>query len=277
MTKRDLFDHLHELQRKIKEADLLALLLDYDGTLVPFQDNPEEAVATNDLRRVLRALSRSPRCKVAIVSSRHLQSLKRALDVDGLTLAGLLGIQMESPDGNKFVWEPARELKPVLDKIKQKTVQELEGEEGVHIEDKEYILALHYRLPRESVETATQRFIDVKESLDVGDGLEIIRAIPGYHPWKPSPAEVLEIRPRGWNKGDAVREILSRLKDKGTLPLYFGDDETDEDAFSYLKDLGVTVRVSGDLNKATAANYSLRDHREVYRFLCWILKSIRRS
>ncbi|NIR86812.1 trehalose-phosphatase [Candidatus Bathyarchaeota archaeon] len=261
MEVTNLFDHLQEIQKEIDKADLLALLLDYDGTLVPFKDRPEEAVATPNLQKVLRTLARSPKCWIAVVSGRRLESLKQVLGVDGLCLAGLHGLQIEFPDGRNFVWKPARKVTPTLRDIRQRAIHELGGEDGLYIEDKGFTLALHYRLlPREKVQDITQRFIDIVESRGGGrEPLEIIRG-----------SEVIEIRPKGWDKGKAVSKILKRLDGK-VLPMYFGDDLTDEDAFRRLKN-GVTVFVSEDADKSTAAAYSLRDHREVYRFLCWLLE-----
>lgn len=248
------------MQREIEEADILALFLDYDGTLVPFKDRPEEAVATSNLRKVLRALARSPKCWVAVVSGRHLKSLKKVLGVNGLCLAGLHGLQIEFPDGHNFVWGPTRQVIPTLRDIGQRVIHELGGEDGLYIEDKELTLALHYRLlPRERVQDITQRFIDIVEGYDDGETLEVIRG-----------SKVLEVRPKGWDKGKALSKILKRLDGK-VLPMYFGDDVTDEDAFRRLKN-GVTVLVSEGPDKSTAAAYSLRDHREVYRFLCWLLE-----
>ncbi|MFQ5712088.1 MAG: trehalose-phosphatase [Candidatus Geothermarchaeales archaeon] len=251
------------MQKKIEGSDLLALFLDYDGTLVPFKDRPGDAVATDDLREVLRALVRDPKCTVAIISGRPVGELKKMLSVEGLSLAGLHGLQISFSDGGSFVWERARETKASIDEIKRRVIRELGDEGGLYIEDKELTLALHHRLvPRERVERVRENIIDIAKDY-VGDELEVMHGV-----------EVLEVRPRGWHKGKAVEKFFNRFlpKDKKILPLYLGDDLTDEDAFLYLKDRGVTILVSSDLSRPTAAGFYLRDVQEVLKFLRWITR-----
>lgn len=80
--------------------------------------------------------------------------------------------------------------------------------------------------------------------------------------------EVFDIVPRtGWHKGAAVKWILKNLAEEGSLPIYLGDDNSDEDAFAVLTD-GITVRV-GD-HSATCAQYGVPGPAEVYRFLVWL-------
>ncbi|MDH5770285.1 MAG: trehalose-phosphatase [Candidatus Bathyarchaeota archaeon] len=255
------------MRREIEEADVLALFLDYDGTLVPFKDRPKEAVATEDVREILRALVRDPKCTVAIISGRTVKDLEKMLSVKGLSLAGLHGLEIRFSDGRSFTWEKSKEAEAAIKEIKQKTIRELGYERGLYIEDKRLTLALHYRLlPREKVKRVTERFIEIAEDHLSKNDLEIMRGV-----------EVLEVRPRGWHKGKALGEFFKRFlpTDRKILPLYVGDDLTDEDAFLYLKGWGITVRVLRDPNKPTAAKYRLLDTSEVLEFLSWIHGAIR--
>jgi len=255
------------VRREIEEADVLALFLDYDGTLVPFKDRPKEAVATEDVREILRALVRDPKCTVAIISGRTVKDLEKMLSVKGLSLAGLHGLEIRFSDGRSFTWEKSKEAEAAIKEIKQKTIRELGYERGLYIEDKRLTLALHYRLlPREKVKRVTERFIEIAEDHLSKNDLEIMRGV-----------EVLEVRPRGWHKGKALGEFFKRFlpTDRKILPLYVGDDLTDEDAFLYLKGWGITVRVLRDPNKPTAAKYRLLDTSEVLEFLSWIHGAIR--
>ena len=78
---------------------------------------------------------------------------------------------------------------------------------------------------------------------------------------------VLEIRPNvDFNKGEAVREILGTFPSDGCLPIYLGDDQTDEDAFRVLKGKGVSVFI-GPGGLPSEAEYFLRDPDEVRVFL----------
>jgi trehalose-phosphatase len=257
------------VRREIEEADILALFLDYDGTLVPFKDKPEEAVATDDVYEALRALVLDPKCTVAIISGRAVKDLEKMLSVKGLSLAGLHGLEIRFSDGRNFIWEKSKETETAIKEIKRKTIRELGCEGGLHIEDKRLTLALHYRLlPREKVQEVTKRFIEITEEHLSKNDLEIMRGV-----------KVLEVRPRGWHKGKALGEFFKRFLpgDKKILPLYVGDDLTDEDAFLYLKGWGITVCVLRDPYKPTAAKYHLIDTSEVLEFLSWIHCVIRAS
>jgi trehalose-phosphatase len=80
--------------------------------------------------------------------------------------------------------------------------------------------------------------------------------------------KVLEIVPRtAWHKGAATQWIISHLGADGLLPIYLGDDNSDEDAFAVLRD-AVTVRVGGPL--ASCANYGVPGPQEVHQFLQWL-------
>jgi trehalose-phosphatase len=257
------------VRREIEEADILALFLDYDGTLVPFKDKPEEAVATDDVYEALRALVLDPKCTVAIISGRAVKDLEKMLSVKGVSLAGLHGLEIRFSDGRNFIWEKSKETETAIKEIKRKTIRELGCEGGLHIEDKRLTLALHYRLlPREKVQEVTKRFIEITEEHLSKNDLEIMRGV-----------KVLEVRPRGWHKGKALGEFFKRFLpgDKKILPLYVGDDLTDEDAFLYLKGWGITVCVLRDPYKPTAAKYHLIDTSEVLEFLSWIHCVIRAS
>lgn len=257
------------MRQEIEKADILALFLDYDGTLVPFKDRPEEAVATDNICEVLRALVRDPKCTVAIVSGRTVEDLDRMLSVEGLSLAGLHGLEIRFSDGSGFIWEKSKEAEAAIKEIKRKTIRELGCERGLYIEDKRLTLALHYRLlPREKVKGVTERFVEIAEDYLSKNDLEIMRGV-----------EVLEVRPRGWHKGKALGEFFKRFLsgDRNILPLYVGDDLTDEDAFLYLKGWGITARVLRDPYERTAAKYCLQDTSEVLEFLSWIRGVIRAS
>jgi len=86
--------------------------------------------------------------------------------------------------------------------------------------------------------------------------------------WKTTSGKrVLEIRPNvGFNKGKAVKEILKGFRSRGRLPLYLGDDQTDEDAFQVLKGRGISVFI-GQSRVPSGADFFLRNPAEVQEFL----------
>jgi len=243
-----LFDHLSEVEEKIRKSNL-ALFLDYDGTLVPFKDNPEDAVPTDALIKTLRELSK--RFFVSIVSGRMLKDLKSMLNIGGLSFVGLHGMEIED-NGEYFIWEGAKNVKPILNMVKDEIFSNF-NKDGIYIEDKGFTLALHYRSFKGDTGVIKDKFDEI---LREHKELEVVQG-----------SKVLEVRPKGWNKGKAVKMLL---KDK-MFPIYIGDDTTDEDAFIYLKDTGITVLVS-DKERDTNAKFYLRNQNEVILFLNWMLK-----
>jgi trehalose 6-phosphate phosphatase len=133
---------------------------------------------------------------------------------------------------------------------------------GIFIENKGQAFALHYRLARP----------EAAEQL-VAAALSIIRGYQGkgvalevQHGKK-----VLEVHPVGVNKGKAVQFLLQPY-DNTTLPLYIGDDATDENAFRALNKRGVTILVA-DPPRRTSAQYHLRNPEEVWHFLTRLLEA----
>ncbi|WP_119360139.1 trehalose-phosphatase, partial [Meiothermus luteus] len=124
---------------------------------------------------------------------------------------------------------------------------------GVWVEDKGYALALHYRGAQDEKEAARclEVWLEGMRGLLQGLGLEVL---PGK--------KVLEIKPQGVNKGQAVLRLLARHP--GHTPVYIGDDTTDEAAFLALKGLGLTFKVG---EGPTAAEGRLRDVEEVVAYL----------
>lgn len=246
-----IFDRITDIKRKIDSADSVALFLDYDGTLVKFAERPEQALPTQEVIGLLKELVRYPQLKPFIVSGRTLSELKRMLPVKGLSFIGLHGLEMEYL-GKDFLWEGEKEIEPIISCIKEETFKKFGGEEKIIIEDKIYTLSFHYRmLERKKVEETKEEFIKIVKKYNRGN-LALL-----------SGAEVLEVRPKGWNKGDAVSLLLKNLP--ASIPIYIGDDTTDEDAFRILKE-GITILVSERIRKSYARFY-LKDTAEALKFL----------
>lgn len=258
-----LFDHSNKVFEIIKKSDKILLFLDYDGTLVSFKDKPNEVSTSNKMRIILKKLIQDPKFIVFIVSGRTLRDIKSLLNIEGLSFAALHGLQIEFSDGKNFSWKPAENAQPFLDKIKEEVLYDFKDEEGVYIEDKELTLAFHYRLlPENKIKDATRRFIEIVKKIDKNSSLEIING-----------AKVVEIRPKGWNKGKATENILKKVGEgKNPLPIYIGDDATDEDAFNHLENHGITIFVSNNSKKSTAAHYWLKNPDDVFTFLKSLLE-----
>lgn len=257
-----LFDYCSEIFRSLNKADTVALFLDYDGTLVSFKDTPTSVVTPANVVTVLNNLIQHPKFMVFIVSGRPLQELKILLPLTGLSFVALHGLQIELSTGNTFNWKSAENTLPLLKKLKKQAVYAFKKDDGVLIEDKKFTVAFHYRLlPSDKIEEAITRFMKIVKGIDNHHLLDIIHG-----------EKVVEVRPNGWHKGKALEVILRHNhRCNKSVPVYIGDDTTDEDAFRYIGDDGVTIVVLNDASKVTAASYWLQDPADVVRFLNFLL------
>lgn len=229
----------------------LALFLDYDGTLTPIVERPEDAVLAEETRAVLRRLAR--RHAVAIVSGRDLQDVRTRVGVEGLHYAGSHGFDIAGPGGG-HVHGAARGAEPRLaaaaDELETRTAQLA----GVQVERKRFAVAVHYRRARKSDAPRVEAAVD-----------RALARHPGLR--KTGGKMIFELRPDvDWDKGRAVRWLIDDLELQDAVPVYIGDDLTDEDAFRALAGRGVGIAVQ-ESPQPTAATYTLRDPDEVRALL----------
>lgn len=258
-----LFDQNTKIFETIEESDESVLFLDYDGTLVFFKDKPNEVFTPKEIEIVLKGLILNPKFTVFIISGRMLHEIKKLLNIEGLSFVALHGLQIELSDGTKFMQKPADNPRPLLERIKENISNDFREEKGVYIEDKELTLAFHYRLLSEGeIKDAVKEFIQTVKKIDKNNILEVING-----------ENVVEIRPRGWDKGKATEFVLNNIvQGRNALPIYIGDDATDEDAFKYLGNQGLTIYVSNNSKKPTSAQYWLKDPDDVLIFLKSLLE-----
>ncbi|MDI3316473.1 MAG: bifunctional alpha,alpha-trehalose-phosphate synthase (UDP-forming)/trehalose-phosphatase [Bacillota bacterium] len=221
---------------RLREGRRLALFLDYDGTLAPLAERPEEAVLLPAAEEALRRLVRAPGGLVAVVSGRSLQDLRRRLPIPGLALVGNHGFEME--------WEGRRRIHPLAEEAQAKVERAVElariglrEVSGARVEAKGLTASVHLRRVAPEAVEGVRAAVEaaVREAAPEG-GLVIT---PGK--------EVLEIRPDvAWDKGRAVLALLEEVAGPGWpawAVLYAGDDVTDESAFRLLPPPAFTVRV----------------------------------
>lgn len=244
---------------KLLEDKFILLLLDYDGTLTPIVNDPGKAVVSKEAKELLRKLSKSPYCKLGIISGRSLKDLKNIIGLESVIYAGNHGLEIEGPK-IKFESQVSLRLKTIIRNIAADMRKRLAGIKGALIEDKGLTLSIHYRLVGKGDMPAFEKIIS--EGVGLYAGKDKIRVNPGK--------KVYEIRPAvKWDKGKVVLWLLARqqfaLGKKSVFPVYIGDDLTDEDAFRALKNKGLTVFVGkpGD----SRAEYYLKNTEEVAGFL----------
>ncbi|MDY6985439.1 MAG: trehalose-phosphatase [Candidatus Thermoplasmatota archaeon] len=222
-----------------------AVFLDYDGTLTPIVESPEEATLSESMRMILKALS--TRCRIGIISGRELKDVKRMVGVEGICYAGSHGLEMECDGLNKAIEQP--DLKDIEAELKRT----LGSVKGILFERKRFSIAVHYRM------------VDK----DAGKVKKGVKEVARNHPELKlsSGKKVLELMPRvDWDKGKALRGFIEKLWINGSkvVPIYIGDDRTDEDAFRAIKGWGISILVG---SRKTAADYTLKDTSEVEIFL----------
>jgi trehalose 6-phosphate phosphatase len=233
----------------------LVLLLDFDGTLAPIVDRPEDAAALPEARDAVRLLAGRGDVRVAVISGRGLADVRGRLELEGADYAGNHGMEIEGP-GLSEVHPEARAARPRLDSAAAAVRPLVEEVPGALLEDKGLTLSVHYRMA--DAQAAARLRERVRAAVEPLEGLRLTEG-----------KMVLEIRPRvEWHKGRAVRFLLDRIRpQQGSPILYLGDDTTDEDAFRELEGRGEGVLVAEVLPEATAARSWLRDPAEVAELL----------
>lgn len=97
-------DYDEFLSKYVGNAEKLALILDYDGTLAPLAPHPDLAILPNETGRILERLSNCPDVYVSVISNRNVDNVKKMVGIDGITYAGNNGLEILHPDGTKFVY-----------------------------------------------------------------------------------------------------------------------------------------------------------------------------
>jgi trehalose-phosphatase len=240
---------------------LPAVFLDYDGTLTPIVDRPEDALISDRMRDAVRRVA--ARFPVGVVSGRDRRVVQQLMGVDDLIVAGSHGFDIWSPSGGAIQRQEGTEFKALLEEVRERLERELGPIQGALVEPKSNSVAAHYRLVPEA------------ERHRVG---EVVEAVLREHPdeLKLTPGKmVYEIQPKiDWDKGKAVLHLLHALGLDGddVVPIYLGDDITDEDGFKALAGRGIGVFVGRPddpevAGRTTWADYVLPSIEDVERFL----------
>ena len=240
-------------------AGTLVLLLDFDGTLAPIVQRPEDAALPPQTAAALERLRGLEMLEMAVVSGRGMADARGRVGIQGIAYAGNHGMEIEGP-GLRRIHEEAAAARPTLDQVVKRLQAEIGSIEGVLVEDKELTLSIHYRrVDRDRVD-------EVRDRVRAAAGEhETLRVTEGK--------ELLEVRPAvDWHKGRAVEFLLDQIDPpQGSPVLYIGDDRTDEDAFRALRARsgihGEGVAVGDPPPSDTAATAYVRTPGEVAKLL----------
>jgi trehalose 6-phosphate phosphatase len=222
-----------------------AVFYDFDGTLSEIVNDPDAARPVAGAVEALRNLA--AQCPVAVLSGRDLADVTKRLGVPGIWYAGSHGFELTAPDGSHHQNEDAAAAVPVLEEAAAELRERLGSIPGIVVEHKRFGVAVHYR------NAARDRVGEVAAAVREAGRRDALRVTTGR--------EVIELRPdMDWDKGKTLRWVLEHLGDSGPLvPVYLGDDITDEDAFDAVSDDGIPilVRHNEDGDRATAARFAL--------------------
>jgi trehalose 6-phosphate phosphatase len=237
----------------VSSAMRWALFLDVDGTLLELAATPEQVVVTDRLKLLLTDLSRRMEGAIALISGRTIRNLDTLFAPAVFCAAGVHGAELRGPRG---ALQQATIDDAALRQAHVELTNYVRTRTGLLLEDKGAALALHYRLAPHLQPEVHARIATVLDRLGPDFALQVGKC-------------VYEIRPRAWNKGSAVRELMGMPPFAGRTPIYLGDDVTDEHAFAAVNALGgLSIRV-GDrpIGESTCAHYRLDDVAAVH---CWL-------
>lgn len=211
----------------------LAILLDVDGTLLDIAPTPREVVVPPDLAKTLSRVRDRLEGALALVSGRMIAELDDFFAPLQLAAIGGHGAEMRPVAAGPLITGRAT---PLDAEFKQRLKDIAACHPGVLVEDKGYSLALHYRqVPKQGVALIH----DVKHAHEAW-GDKSIELLTGK--------AVLELKFAGFNKGTAVRQLMTYPPFAGRAPIFVGDDHTDEDAFKVMPEFnGQSMSVSRKL------------------------------
>src|ERR1051325_5896805 len=205
-------EHVQEIARS---GDRFAVFLDYDGTLTPIVNRPEDAWLSDSMQQTLRSVA--ARAPVAILSGRDLADLRGRVHIDGIVYAGSHGFDIAAP--GRLRRQLGSAYLPQLDAAERELRQALDDIPGAQLERKHFSVAAHYRNVNENdafnvavaVETVAARYSELRRI----EGKKVYELLPNIN----------------WDKGKAVLWLLESLELEGAdlLPIFIGDDRTDED------------------------------------------------
>jgi trehalose 6-phosphate synthase/phosphatase len=239
-----------ELVESYSNSKKRLILLDYDGTLMPFATRPQKAVPTDDVTKMLRKLSMSSSNEVVLISGRDKKTFDEWFESLKVGLVAEHGSWIKERSGDWKTLEHLsdswkKEILPILEMYADRTP-------GSFVEEKDFSLAWHYR--------ATEPTLGALRAKELKDNL--LSSISNLNIEVLDGNKVIEIKSSIINKGRAAQNWLS--KQQYTFILAIGDDSTDEDLFAALPKEGYSIKVGVTPSKA---RYSLSSQKEVLPLL----------
>ncbi|MDD5747784.1 MAG: bifunctional alpha,alpha-trehalose-phosphate synthase (UDP-forming)/trehalose-phosphatase [Actinomycetota bacterium] len=242
-VKRDLEDHFRTATERL-------LLLDYDGTLVPFAETPELATPPVELITILEELAGIPGTEVALVSGRDRTTLDSWFGDLDIALIAEHGAWIKTRGGDWEIIEPmTSDWIPQVTRILQRYVNRLPGS---FVERKSFSVAWHYRnADVELAQVKAKKLVDDLVNFAANNKVQILHG-----------NKVIEVNGEKVDKGKAALRLLSRRNYNFVMAV--GDDRTDEDLFVAMPDSAYTIRVGV---QPSHARLNLKEQKDVIRLL----------
>ena len=238
----------------------LVLVLDYDGTLVPFASTPELGRPDDDLLDLLHEVAQRPGTAVHVVGGRGRETLERWLGMTGVGLHAEHGVWSRSPGATNWTTTvtDSGEWREAVSNLFAEFAADTPGS---LVEEKTVGLAWYYRgtEPAFGIRQADQLWQRLMEILD-GTQAEVVEVSGGF-----------EVRPRGINKRLVIAAALEDASPQSYI-VAIGDDQTDEDMFAALPENGLAIRVGAG---SSIAPHRLADVAEVRAFLAELCEDVR--
>lgn len=204
------------------QAPLLAVFTDFDGTLVEIAETPDAIDVPDTLPHQLQSLIDDFDHAFAVITGREIADIDRYLSPLQLPVAGAHGAQRRRADGSLDVLDEA--LSDAADEIAGQLQPLLQAHPDLLLEAKDGAVALHYR---QAPELAEACILAMREAIAVHHDFTLVEG-----------KMVIEARPAGFDKGSALRAFMQEEPFVGRVPVFIGDDTTDEDAFRVAQELG---------------------------------------
>ena len=258
---KHLFSEWKVIRKKI-EGGPVYLLLDFDGTLAAIRRDPDKAHLSAGAVRTLKAAAHTPGIDLSVISGRSLKDIRKRVGIKRITYAGNHGLEIQGP-GIKFSATGAAEIKRTMSRIARELRKESRKIKGTIIEHKGLTVSVHFRMVKSSRESDVEEVIKKVTTSYVSK--KEIMVTSGKKIWEVRP-------PVKWDKGRTALFLIEekRKTTRKILPIYLGDDRTDEDAFKAIGKGGICVFVGR--RGRSAAPYYLKGISEVCGFIRRIIE-----
>ena len=246
------FDHSvkERLLSNYRKAAKRIIFLDYDGTLVGFNSNPDDSKPDKELKGILKKLTSDSKNKVVIISGRGRATLGEWVKAYNIDIIAEHGVWYKKPNEE---WKHFREMDTswysefltVLEMYVDRTP-------GSFIEKKDYSLVWHYRKVETGLgEVRTRELISLLKYISSEKHIQIMEG-----------NKVIEIKNSYVNKGTAAAEWMQQ--EKYDFYMACGDDITDEDTFRVMPESAFTIKIG---SSSSAASYRVKNHEDIRRLL----------